>query len=50
MWPSVFEADHTKETGEVGKRLYPEYDLSRSKLVRELPPPEGILTLDFATP
>jgi len=33
-----------------GKRLYPEHELARTKLVRELPPPEGELILDFSTP
>jgi hypothetical protein len=33
-----------------GQRLLPEHELSRSKLVRELPPPEGKLELDFSTP
>lgn len=38
------------EVEDNGARLHPEYDLSRSKLVRELPPPEGELVLDFAAP
>ena len=33
-----------------GQRLHPEHELNRTKLVRELPPPEGNLVLDFAAP
>jgi hypothetical protein len=38
------------EVEDQGKRLYPEYDLTRSKLLRDLKPGDENLVLDFAGP
>lgn len=38
------------EVEDNGKRLYPEHELARTKMVRDLPPSDGELVLDFGSP